>query len=114
MSFSIQIFPDEVTPIYGVKSEDGFEITTQSLIQPEEIRKIQSILSAFVDASIAEKNFNEKQEKFELYVSWLPKEEWEDKAEYALYKQSLSRLEETKEKLSEVKKKYQVISITPY
>jgi hypothetical protein len=114
MSFSITIQPNQTKGAYGVNSSHGYQIHSASLIGLEETEKIQKVLGSFVELAIAEDNMTTREEKFQKYVAWKPREEWEKTAEYQLYKSALATLNKAQEHFSNIKMQYQVTAITPF
>jgi len=114
MSFSIKIHPHQTREVYGVNSLCGYQIGSESPINLEETKKIQEILSKFVELAIAKDNMITREEKFQKYVAWQPEKEWENTAEYQLYKPALARLNKAQENLSNIKTQYKVTEITPF
>jgi hypothetical protein len=114
MSFSICIQPCQTIGTYGINSLCGYQINSITPINLEETKKIKDILGSFVELTIATENMKPREEKFQRYVAWRPREEWGTNPEYRYYKTATERLNKAQYDFSDIKTQYQVTSIIPF
>lgn len=113
MTFSIDIQPSDTRNKYGVNSDSGFTITSEKSIRSDQVKKIQSILGAFVQVSIAEANFEKAQEKTQKYSPFNSNYSMNESEKY-LFDKAQKSLNSAKENYQTISREYSIVSVSPF